>query len=84
MSTAKATVNYIKSEECEQGPNEGSGEVREQFRWRHRQRTSQFDDVLQGDVPLPSLNPADIVAMQPSSFGQFLLRVPALVAELSQ
>jgi hypothetical protein len=32
----------------------------------------------------PSLNPADIVAMQPSSFSQFLLRVPALVAELSQ
>jgi hypothetical protein len=84
MSTAKATVNYIKSEGCEQSPNEGSGEVREQVPWRHRQRTSQFDYVFQGDVPLPSLNPADIVAMQPSSFSQFLLRVPALVAELSQ
>jgi hypothetical protein len=73
-----------KIKEMRTESNEGSGEVREQFPWRHRQRTSQFDDVLQSDVPLPSLNPADIVAMQPSSFSQFLLRVPALVAELSQ
>jgi hypothetical protein len=78
------TVNYIKSEGCVKKPNEDSGEVREQLPWRYGQRTSQFDDILQSNVPLPSLNPADIVAMQPSSFSQFLLRVPALVAELSQ
>jgi hypothetical protein len=64
-------------------PNEGSGEVREQFPWRHRQRTSQFDDVLQSDVPLPPLDTADVIAMQPRSLGQFLLREPALVAKLS-
>jgi hypothetical protein len=78
------TVNYIKSKGWVQRPNGGSREVREQLPWRYGERTSQFDDVFQGDVPLPSLNPADIVAMQPSSFSQFLLRVPALVAELSQ
>jgi len=78
------TVNYIKSERCAKRTNEGSGEVCEQFPRRYGERTSQFDDVFQGDVPLSSLNPADIVAMQPSSFSQFLLRVPALFAELSQ
>ncbi len=65
------------------GPNEDSGEVREQFSWSHRQRTSQFDDVLQSDVPLPSLDPTNVIAMQPCSLGQFLLREPALVAKFS-
>ena len=83
MSTTNTTVNYIESEGCVQGPNEDSGEVYEQFPWRHRQRTSEFDDVLQSDVALPSLDTANVIAMQSCSLGQFLLREPALVAKLS-
>jgi hypothetical protein len=62
----------------------GLGEICEQFSWRHRERTGQLDDVLQGHVPLPSLHPAHVIPVQPCPFGQFLLRISAFVAELSQ
>jgi hypothetical protein len=81
--TTKETANRIKSDGYVRDPNEGSQEVREQFPWRNRQRTSQFDDVLQSDVALPPLDTANVIAMQPCSLGQFLLREPALVAKLS-
>jgi hypothetical protein len=38
---------------------------------------------LQSDVPLPPLDTANVIAMQPCSLGEFLLREPALVAKLS-
>lgn len=42
----------------------------------------QFDDVLQSDIPLAAFNPADVVPVQTGPFGQFFLRISALVAEL--
>jgi len=48
------------------------------------QRLRQFDDVLKGDIPLAALDPANIVPMQASALGQFLLGIAPLVAELPQ
>src|SRR5580700_8909093 len=59
-------------------------EVSKEFLRRDRERPRKFDDVFQTHVPLPPLHSANIVAMQPSAFGQGLLRVAPLVAELPQ
>ena len=44
----------------------------------------QLDDVLQRHIPLAALDSADVVAMQSGSFGQCLLGIAPLVAELPQ
>ena len=61
-----------------------SRKIREKLSRRNRQRLRQLHDVLKAHIPLASLYPADVVAMQTSPFRQFLLRVAPLVAELPQ
>jgi len=61
-----------------------SGKVYEQIAWRHRKRLRQLHNVFESHIPLATLHPADVIAMQFRSFGEFLLRVASLVAELPQ
>ena len=61
-----------------------SGKVYEQIAWRHRKRLGQLHNVFECHIPLATLHPADVIAMQFRSFGEFLLRVASLVAELPQ
>ncbi len=60
------------------------GKVSEKLFWRDRKSLRQLYDILQSHVPFASLHPADVVAMQSRSFGQFLLRIAAFVAQPSQ
>ena len=60
------------------------GKVCEKIARRHRKRIRQFHDVFESNIPLATLHTAHIIAMQICSFGQFLLRVASLVAELPQ
>jgi len=43
------------------GKERGSGKVSEQFCGLDRKRLRQLDDVLQGDITLAPLHPADVV-----------------------
>ncbi len=61
-----------------------SGKVDKEVARRHRKRLRQLHDVFEGHIPLATLHPADVIAMQFRSFGEFLLRVASLVAELPQ
>jgi len=61
-----------------------SGKVDKEVARRHRKRLRQLHDVFDGHIPLATLHPADVIAMQFRSFGEFLLRVASLVAELPQ
>ena len=58
--------------------------IREQVARLDGQRLRQFDDVLQGHIPLAALDTAHIIPVQASSFSQFLLGIAPLVAELPQ
>ncbi len=48
------------------------------------QRLRQLDDVLQSDIPFAALDTSDVVSVQTGPFGQFLLGIASLVAELPQ
>ena len=60
------------------------GKISKKFFRRDRKSLRQFYDILQGHIPFASFYPADVVAMQSRSFGQFLLRVAAFIAQPSQ
>ena len=61
-----------------------SGKIDEEVSWRNGKSLRQLDDILQRDITFATLHAADVVAVQSRSFGQFLLRVASLVAELPQ
>jgi hypothetical protein len=61
-----------------------SGKIREQVARLDGQRLRQLDDILQGDIPFATLDSAYVVPMQTGPFGQFLLGIAPLVAELPQ
>jgi len=61
-----------------------SGKVYEQVARRHRKRLRQLHDVFKSHIPLATLHTTHVIAMQLRSFGEFLLRVASLVAELPQ
>ena len=58
--------------------------VYEKVARRHRKRLGQLHDVFEGHIPLAALHTTHVIAMQIRSFGEFLLRVASLVAELPQ
>jgi|ERR1700679_3620347 hypothetical protein len=60
------------------------GKVRKKLFRRNRKSFCQLYDILQGYIPFASFYPADVVAMQSRTFGQFLLRVAAFIAQPSQ
>jgi hypothetical protein len=68
--------------ETESSPTQQFGKIHKEFSRRNRKGLCQFHDILQSHIPLTALDPADVVAMQPGPFGQFLLRVASLVTEL--
>jgi hypothetical protein len=57
--------------------------IREELSRRNRERLRQLYDVFQGDIPLPAFHTAHVVAMQPSPFRQFLLRIATFVTEFA-
>src|SRR6266568_1309433 len=59
-------------------------EICKQIARPNRKGFRQLDDVLQRNVPFATFDPANIVAVQAGSFGQLLLRIAPLVAELPQ
>ena len=59
-------------------------EIRKQVARPDREGFCQLDDILQGDVPFAALDPADVVPVETSPFGQFFLGIAPLVAELPQ
>jgi hypothetical protein len=58
-----------------------SGKVRKQVLRGHRKRLCQLDDILQSHVSFPSLDAADVIAVQVGSLRQLLLRITPLFAE---
>jgi len=52
-----------------------SGKVYEQVARRHRKCLGQLHDVFEGHIPLATLHPADVIAMQFRSFGELPQRV---------
>jgi hypothetical protein len=64
------------------GPYGPSREIRKQIARLDGKGSRQFDDVFQSNIPLAALNPTHVIAMQAGPFGQFLLRVAPLIAEL--
>ncbi len=60
-----------------------SGKVGKQVLRGHRKGLRQLDDILQAHVPFPSLDAADVIAMQVGSLRQLLLRIAPLFAEPS-
>ncbi len=53
----------------------------EQILRTNRKRFRQLDDVLQGDVPLASLDATDVIAMQASSLRQLLLGISTVLSQ---
>jgi hypothetical protein len=61
-----------------------SREICKQVSRRDRKRLCQLDDIFQGYIPFSAFNPADVIPVQPSPFGQFFLRIAPFFAELPQ
>jgi hypothetical protein len=59
-----------------------SGKIDEEISRRNGKSFCQLNDIFESHVSLSPLHATDVIAMQPRSFGQFLLRVASLVAEL--
>lgn len=57
------------------------GKVRKKLFRGNRKSFCQLYDILQSYIPFASFYPADVVAMQSRTFGQFLLRVAAFIAQ---
>lgn len=52
-----------------------------QHRWPDFQSPSQLDDVFEGDIALPTLNPTQIASCQTALQRQLLLRPALLLAQ---
>jgi hypothetical protein len=67
---------------AEQDP--GTSElVREQIAHRDLERVGDSTDVVERDVAFPSLDAAEVAAVQSGEFGELLLAQPRLTAQLS-
>ena len=58
------------------------GKIDEKISRRNGKSLCQLYDIFESHVSLSPLHAANVVAMQPSPFGQFFLRIASLVAEL--
>jgi hypothetical protein len=58
------------------------GKIDEEVSWRNGKSFCQLNDIFESHVSLSPLHTDNVIAMQSRSFGQLLLRVASLVAEL--
>jgi hypothetical protein len=85
-TTTRLSLRNWKAKEKSQNSTDNiiSGKICKKILWRNRKRLRQLHNVLQSHVPLSTLYPADIIAMQPRPLCQLFLRVAAFITELPQ